>query len=151
PAQVAVAALRDLHQMVVTVSDLTDGAGHTIAAADISIRMVRYYGTRLAVRVANRFGVVPKTLEVAVPIEIPAATTRPYWITVHVPKEQPGGMYRGVVVFAHTTGETTVGLNVEVLPLSLDEPDCIYGTLCLNALGALAKPRLRNAGTIRRN
>ena len=62
PVQLAVYPLRDLKHMQVVVTGLSDGQ-HVIPASELSVRMVRYYGAPLSVRVANRFGVVPKTLE----------------------------------------------------------------------------------------
>ncbi len=133
-AQVGVYALRDLKQLQVTVSDLEDGAHHVIPSASIVVRMERYYGVRLSIRVKDRFGVVPKTLEVAVPIDVPAGTTRPYWITVHVPDEQPGGLYRGSIAFAHEGRRTSLAITVEVVPIKLLEADVLYGMLSMNAL-----------------
>ena len=78
------------------------------------------------------------------PIDVPNGTLRPYWITVHVPSDQPGGTYRGTVHVAHPRGSRDLQLTVEVLPLLLQEPDILYGTLSINPLAeishALAHP-----------
>ena len=147
-AQVAVYALRDLHDVRVRVSDLQDGAGHDIAAADVTARMVRFYAVPLAIAHRDAFGIVPKTLEVAVPLAVPRATVRPYWITVHVTADQPGGVYRGTLTFEHAAGRKTVDFSVEVVPVTLDEPDVLYGTLCVNVLANLWKalPKLAGGG-----
>jgi hypothetical protein len=138
-AQVGVYALRELKDLRVSVSDLRDGAGHVIAASEVSIRMVRFYGARLSIAHPDVLGVVPKTLEVAVPVTIPGATVRPYWITVHVPREQAGGVYRGALAFEYGGGRRTMDLGIEVVPLELDEPAALYGTLCVNVLANLWK------------
>ena len=138
PAQVAVFPLRDLSQMQVSVSDLKSGS-HTIPASEVSVRMVRYYGARLSLADAHHFGVVPKTLEVAVPLDLQSQQVRPYWITVHVPANQPGGQYAGTVTFKHAGGEWTLPLSVDVLPVELQEADILYGPLCVNALANLWK------------
>ena len=138
PAQLAVYPLRGLHHMRVTVTGLTDGE-HVIPASEISVRMVRYYGAPLSIRVANRFGVVPKTLEIAAPIDVPPEAVRPYWITVHVPDNRPGGQYTGSIIFSHAGGEKTIPLTVDVIPLRLREPDILYGTLCVNTLANVGK------------
>jgi len=144
PVQVGVYAVHDLQGVTVTVSDLSDEAGHVLPASGTVVRMVRFYGASLSARHRDRFGVVPKTLEVAVPIDVPNGTLRPYWITVHVPSDQPGGTYRGTVRIAHPRGSRDLQLTVEVLPLLLQEPDILYGTLSINPLAeishALAHP-----------
>lgn len=156
PAQLAVYPLRDAQRMQVTVSDLTDGGQHAIPAAEITVRMVRYYGAPLSITVNNRFGVVPKTLEIAVPIDLRRETVRPYWITVHVPENQPGGRYEGNITFAHSAGATTLPFTVDVIPVRLQEPEILYGTLCVNALANVWKPKyaatvLRRADLILRD
>jgi len=137
--QLGVYALADLNDMHVLVSDLRDDAGHVIPATDVVVRMERFYGAQLAVGHPDTFGVVPKTLEVVAPLAIPKQTVRPYWITVHVPADQPGGVYRGTVTFKHAAGTASVDLVVEVVPVVLDEPPVLYGTLCVNVLSNLWK------------
>jgi len=138
PAQIAVYPLRDLRQMQVSVSDLKSDA-HVIPSAEVTVRMVRFYGVRLSLSDMHRFGVVPKTLEVAVPFDLPAAQVRPYWITVHVPPGQPGGHYSGTITFKHAGGERALPLSIDVLPVTLQRPDILYGPLCVNALANLWK------------
>jgi len=138
PAQLAVYPLRDLQHLQVTVTGLSDGQ-HVISASELSVRMVRYYGGPLSVRVGNRFGVVPKTLEIAVPIDLPKHQVRPYWITVHVPDNRPAGQYTGSIIISAVGGEQTIPLTVDVIPVKLLEPDILYGTLCVNTLANVAK------------
>jgi hypothetical protein len=76
-----------------------------------------------------------------VPLDMPKATVRPYWITVHVPEDQAGGMYEGTVRVAHASGERTLPLTVDVVPVKLQEPDILYGTLGMNVFGNVWKPR----------
>ena len=147
--QVGVYALRDLKELRVRVSDLHDEAGHVIPASEVSVRMVRFYGAQLAVGHPDAFGVVPKTLEVAVPLNVPPETVRPFWITVHVPAEQVGGVYRGTVVFDHGSGKKTLDLAVDVVPVTLDQPNVLYGTLCVNILSNLWKALPKGGGTTR--
>ena len=144
PLQLGVYALRDLHDVTVTVSDLRDDAGDVLPASAAVVRMVRFYGAQLSSRHRDRFGVVPKTLEIAVPIAVPRTTVRPYWITVHVPADQPGGVYHGLVHVAPKEGGADLPLTIDVLPLHLREADILYGTLSINPLAqishALAHP-----------
>jgi len=139
PIQLGVFPLRDLTQMRVSVSDLYDDAHHVIPASEIDVRMVRYYGARLSDRVKNHSGIVPKTLEPAVPIDIDDGSVRPYWITVHVPKAQPGGRYTGTITVTHGGGARRLPLSVEVIGVPLEEPPVLYGTLCVGTLANLWK------------
>jgi hypothetical protein len=139
PAQIGVFAVRDLTGVTVGVSDLHDAAGDLLPAAAATVRMVRFYGAPLSNRHRDRFGVVPKTLEVAVPIDVPKNSVRPFWITVHVPAEQPAGVYPGVVHIAHAKGGRDLPLAVEVLPVQLREPDILYGTLSINPLAKISE------------
>jgi len=138
-AQLAVDPLRDLKQMQVTVSDLHDDRQHVLPSSEVVVRMVRYYGAGLSISHPRVFGVVPKTLEVAVPIDLTAGHVRPYWITVHVPDDQPAGLYTGTITLKHATGGKTLRLSVDVIPVRLDEPNALYGTLCINVLANLWK------------
>ena len=137
--QLAVYPLRDLKQMQVTVSDLHDDRQHVLSSSEVVVRMVRYYGAGLSISHPRVFGVVPKTLEVAVPVDLAAGHVRPYWLTVHVPDEQPAGLYTGTITLKHATGEKTLRLSVDVIPVRLDEPNALYGTLCINVLANLWK------------
>lgn len=136
PVQIAVYPLGDLKSMTVGVSDLKDDAGRAIAASSVDVRMVRFYGSPLSITTRKRFGVLPKTLEVAVPVDVPKERVRPYWITVHVPADQPGGTYRGTIRFAHAAGAQALPFSVEVVPVRLREPDLSYGTLIVNFSGS---------------
>ena len=139
PAQLAVYPLRDLQQMAVTVSDLVDDAREVLPASQVTVRMVRYYGAEVATGRSSRFAVVPKTLEIAVPLNLKAGAVRAYWISVHVPAQQTGGRYRGTITFRHLAGTVRLPLTLAVTPVTLQEPDVLYGTLCVNALANLSK------------
>ncbi|HUI25450.1 MAG TPA: glycoside hydrolase domain-containing protein, partial [Candidatus Kryptonia bacterium] len=139
PIQLAVYPLHDLQRLRVAVSDLHDDAQHVIPASEIVVRMVRYYGMSLSERVRNHFGVVPKTLEVAVPLDASVGRVRPYWITVHVPKSQPAGHYTGNITLTHSGGAKQVPLAVDVIGVTLREPAVLYGTLCVGTLANLWK------------
>lgn len=144
PMQVALYATRDLDGVSVTASDLHDDAGNVLPASAVTVRMVRFYGAALSSRRRDRFGVVPKTLEIAVPLPVPRGTVRPYWITVYVPSGQPGGVYRGVVRISHSGGGRELPLVVEVLPLRLHEPDILYATLSINPLAQISRALARS-------
>lgn len=138
PAQLGVQALRDLHAVTVQAGELSDGRGHAIPASAVDVRMQRFYSLRLSLKDNTRYGVVPKTLEPAAPIDVPAGTTRPYWITVHVPDGIPGGLYRGVLTVGDRDARVDVPLEVDVLPRRLDEADAMLGPWSVAVLRNLA-------------
>lgn len=134
PLQVGVHAVRELTDLRVTVTDLRHESGRSIPASALDVRMVRFYGQQLSIRIPNRFGVVPKTLEPTAPLQVPAGRTRPYWITVHVPDGVPGGLYRGTVTVQAKQAREELPLELEVLPLRLDEPQILLGPLSVSVL-----------------
>jgi hypothetical protein len=150
PAQLALRALRDVSGVEVDTGDLRDADGHTIAAANIDVRMERFYALHLSYRYPNILGVVPKTLEPLSLIDVPAGTTRPYWVTVHVPDGQPAGTYRGSIAFrdAATQASVSVPLDLEVLPRRLDEPQILLGPLSLPVLRSFPKAGRRQRESI---
>jgi|GEM_PF-1524611 len=149
PAQIAVHALRNLRDVVVSASELSDDKGHTMPASTVDLRMVRFYALRLSLRRGSRVGVVPKTLEPAAPIAVPSGSTRPYWITVHVPDKQAGGTYRGTVTVRDKDAHVDVPLEVEVLPLRLDEATAMTGPWALSVLRNYPRARGADAERIR--
>ncbi|HXC52422.1 MAG TPA: glycoside hydrolase domain-containing protein [Candidatus Limnocylindrales bacterium] len=147
-AQIGVRALHDLDALTIRVSDLHDADGHVLAASSVDIRMERFYALPLSIRVHNRFGVVPKTLEPAVAIRATAATTRPYWLTVHVPDRQAGGLYRGTVTASDSQHADSVPIEVDVLAGTLDEAPLLLGPLSLPVLRNFPHARGRRAEQI---
>ncbi len=146
PFQIGVFAARDLRQLRVTVSELHNDNAEVLPASAIEVRLERDYAVPLSIRKGGHFGVVPKTLEVASPIDVPHDTTRAFWVTVHVPEHQPPGLYKGTIALADVAGYQSLELQLRVLPLDLQEPDILYGPLSLTVLRNLPsgrKPELR--------
>jgi len=134
PAQLGVRALRDLKNVRVEVSALADDRGNRLPASAFDVRMERFYALHLSIKAPNRLGVVPKTLEPAAAIAVDANTTRPYWVTVHVPDGQVGGVYHGTITVKDDATRQDVPLEVEVLPRRLDEPEAMLGPLSVSVL-----------------
>ena len=134
PAQLAVHALQALASLRVVASDLQGPDGAVLPASSIDVRMERFYALQLSLRQRNRSGVVPKTLEPAAAVPAAAGSTRPWWVTVHVPRGLPGGLYRGNLKVVADTGTTFVPLEVDVLPLALDEAPRLLGPISLPVL-----------------
>jgi hypothetical protein len=136
--QLGVFAVKDLKDLTVSVSDLRDADGRLLPTADISVRIERYYGASLSPRSRRTYGIVPKTLEPTRPVDVPHGTVRPYWITVHVPADQPGGTYAGSLKVASPLGTRELPFATHVIPITLDEPEILYGTLSINPLAEIS-------------
>jgi hypothetical protein len=149
PVQLGVQALRDLHGVTVAASPLEDDKGNRIPASAVDVRLVRFYALKLSLRVNDRFGVVPKTLEPAVAIDVPAGTTRPWWITVHVPDGLAGGVYRGKLTVADRDARMELPLEVDVLPRRLDEATAMLGPWAVPVLRNLDDAKEKDAEKIR--
>ncbi len=130
PVAFAIRSTRELKAVSVTCSALESQGKVAIAREHISVRPVRY-GKKEG---QSRWGmfhadvmVVPQYLASHKHIDIGRETSQQYWITVSVPKDTPPGRYRAVVtVSAANAGGTQLPLEVEVLPIRLYEPDCVY-------------------------
>ncbi|HEY2773834.1 MAG TPA: glycoside hydrolase domain-containing protein [Candidatus Binatia bacterium] len=148
--QLGVHALRSINALTASPSDLHDDAGDVLPAAAIDVRMERFYSLALSIKVHNRFGVVPKTLEPAVSIAAPSGSTRPFWLTVHVPDAQPAGLYRGTVSVTADSSTVEVPIDVDVLGLALDEAPILLGPLSLPVLRNFSRSGLERGGEIAR-
>lgn len=138
PVQIGVQGLRGLRSVILTVGDLKGDDGHAIPASAVDVRLERLYSLRLTLKDNAHYGVVPKTLEPAVAIDVPAGTTRAWWITVHVPDGIAGGLYRGTITVADKDAHVGIPIEVDVLPRRLDEADMMLGPWSVSVLRNLA-------------
>jgi hypothetical protein len=60
------------------------------------------------------------------PVDVPAGTNKQFWITVHVPEGAAAGTYKGTLGLRTADGVGTLGLTLEVLPVSLSKPLLTY-------------------------
>ena len=69
------------------------------------------------------------------PVNIPAGTNKQFWITVKVPDDAASGIYTSSITLSTPTEAIdTISLNVEVLPITLLEPNLEYGIYYLGKL-----------------
>lgn len=130
PVMLAIRALRDMHNVRVSVSDLRGPEGAVLPAEEVEVRRVRYAEKEGQ----ERWGVyhsglmtVPLYLEPVAEADVPAGSSQPFWLTVRVPEEARPGTYRGEVRIAAEGGDAArVLLRVEVLPIRLVEPEGVY-------------------------
>ncbi len=131
PVSFSLRALRDLGEIQVSATDLVSGGGR-IDSARVSVQPVKC----LVRGGQSRWGpyadgnmLRPVFVEETDRTEIPADTTRQFWVTVRIPPEAPAGEYRGTI--ALRGGRETVrklDLKVTVHPFRLlTPPDISWG------------------------
>jgi len=62
------------------------------------------------------------------PVDLPAGRLQQYWLTIHIPEDQPAGLYEGHVnIRAGSELRARIPISVEVMPFDLPEPMLDYG------------------------
>jgi len=147
----ALYALSNLREVRLTASDLRGPAG-TIPASALDLRVVKvwyqagrnvgFQNERLLtpelllkddrlVQVdfeekINRLAMEPDEMrdaETLQPVDLPKATLKQFWVTVHVPKGAAAGDYEGSLrVVVRDGAGPTIPVRLRVLPFTLDEP-----------------------------
>jgi Glycoside hydrolase 123, catalytic domain/Glycoside hydrolase 123 N-terminal domain/F5/8 type C domain len=106
----------ELAQVRLETSDLTGPGGRTIPASAVRPRFVRY--------VLADTELVADVLDDATRLTLPAQTARPIWVSIDTPANAKPGLYRGEVVVRAAGGvRLTFDVELEVLPLTLPEPE----------------------------
>ena len=91
PATVSVRATTDLKTVSVTLTDdLVSQAGEVIPSSAVDIRLVDPFESRTEKKMEHY-------LFAKNTVDIPAQTTRRFWITVHVPADARPGLYRSKI------------------------------------------------------
>ena len=112
-------AQEDLKSIRVSVADLKTDDGKVLPAGAFDVRVVRYKFRRIGFSGAGVYGVQPWILVDGRETSVKQGMDRRFWITVHVPKDQPAGTYKGVV----TVDVVRVPVSVRVLPIELPDAD----------------------------
>jgi hypothetical protein len=126
PLTVAICPLTDLGKVTLTVSDLK-GPG-TIAAKDIAVgyasnRLTRVSGDGAVYTIAPRM-VIPRS---TIP-DVPKASTRRFWLTVHPAADTKPGVYKGQITIKPEHGQPAqVPVEYRVYPGTLDVVDIPVG------------------------
>ncbi len=149
PATVSVRANdRPLKQVRLEwLGDLKSGSGAVIPVDEhAEIRVVELWRRQMDSR---RHMYMERFLERVRPLDIPRATTRRFWITLHVPETAEGGVYRGRIRIAageESLRELTVRLRV--LPFRLQPARGMGYFMYLPTWGI--PPKLRTASYLKR-
>lgn len=119
----AIRALAGLTDISLSVTDLSDGDGHTIAGEQIEPQYVRYMATPNSEFFTPVLYWKPHLLQTDFPIELPAHVTKEFWLEVRIPQAQAGGTYSGTVTLQTSGADLEIALTVEVWPFALDPAD----------------------------
>lgn len=99
------------------VDDLKSEDGAIISKGNVDIRVVESFKRWVTTRKYLR---VERYLEKKEMVDITRDTTQRFWLTVHVPEDARGGIYRSkVLIEAGGTTLKSLNLSVEVLPFKL--------------------------------
>jgi hypothetical protein len=124
PAGVGVRVRDGLRGLRLVPSALTGPGGATIPAAAFDVRVVRMIEPRERWPKLKEHPRHPGYLDPqpAAGVEIAAATTRAFWITLHAPDDAAAGSYRGSLALVSDGAElAALPLEVEVYPFRLAE------------------------------
>jgi hypothetical protein len=146
----AIRPLRDMAGLSVEAGELKGPDGATLTGKDVDIRMVQYHAVVTSGFHHGKGGTFECKPWFLVPqrgIDAKAGVNRSFWLTVHVPREAPAGVYRGEAqVRVGGTVAATMPIEFEVYPFALDyPPDVAYAHWwSWPAYEELLEPSLRN-------
>ncbi len=116
PATLSVRAYENMPRVRVTIGSLRCGTS-VISAAHSDVRTVQSFNRWLD---TGRFVRTEYLLREQSVVDVPAASTQRFWLTVHVPQDARPGLYRGPLS-VQCDGRTVADMafEVEVLPITL--------------------------------
>lgn len=100
----------DLKDLTVEVGDLKGPQGAVIPSGEILVNPQGYLQPGLPDRKVPHLGLHPDPLLPSVPMTVPSTqSVQGFWVTVHAPKDIPGGLYQGPITAkaSSVTGERT--------------------------------------------
>jgi len=121
-AQLVLIPLSDtLRKVTVTAGELTGPKRAKLAAENVDVRVVGYVEVKQkSGRAPMDPGLIPDPLLPNGPTDVDRTRVQSWWVTVHAPKDQPAGIYRGtIVVRPQNAPETKIPLQVRVWNFTL--------------------------------
>jgi hypothetical protein len=125
PVTFSVLPLGDLGMATVSVSGLVSGDA-VIPASAIDVGHVSYRLSRVVMD-GSVYTIAPRFVMPEASVDMPAAMTRRFWLTVRVPVDTEPGVYRGSVELASPEATASLPLVFEVYPGRLDPVDIPVG------------------------
>ena len=123
-------AVADLPHLAASISDFKSADGKTLPSSAFDVGVVRYKFKRIGLARAGVYGAVPWIIVEGKTSSAKRGMNRRYWITVHVPEDQPAGVYNGEVRITGSA-KVRVPVTVRVLPLALPEADMGLGMFAM--------------------
>ncbi len=133
--QIVVMPLKEeLRKVVVAVTDLQGPRQATIPASEISVKLVGYVNVRQSSGGATLPpGLLPDPLLDNAAVDVARDGVQSWWVTVHAPRDQRPGVYRGeVTVRPRNAPETRVPLEVRVWDFALPTTSRLRSSYGLN-------------------
>lgn len=135
-AQLFITPKTDVHGYTVSVSDLTDGAGNTIAKENIEVYHQKYIEiVSLTSKTSGRpLGYYPdallpmKTAEAAGENNVKAGANQGVWLTLYTPEDTRAGTYTGTVTLTADETVFSVPVTVKVWDFAVPEKSNIRTT-----------------------
>jgi len=128
-ATFAVRPLRDLGDASLSfvATDLAGPGGAAIAASNVDLRYVHHHATRGFGSIA--YTIRPESLRPVdgANLKLAKDLTRQFWVTVHVPADAKPGTYTGRLTLRGGEIDATAPIAIDVLDVTLDEPDFLMG------------------------
>ena len=120
PITIGLLPLRDLSHVYVEIKDAENAQGDWLPSSQFDIRWVQYRETKRSkgIYTAKESYLTPSYYF----FPFQSGVARRLWITLHVPGDQPPGIYRTEIEITSGSGEAKkIPLEIEVLPLVLPE------------------------------
>ncbi|MAE64013.1 MAG: hypothetical protein CMJ18_07035 [Phycisphaeraceae bacterium] len=126
PVTFSIRALQELNVTASLRGELVGPGGATIGVDHVDIRTPRYMPRR--VWSVSRYVREPSALERRSNLFIGADRTRQFWVTVKTPEGATPGTYTGTIdLQVNGAPDSSLDLNLEVLPFSLDPTPTAHG------------------------
>jgi hypothetical protein len=123
PFQIVLRPKEDLRNLSVNFGPLRSESGDVIDTSNLAANLVEYVEVKT---VTDHFGTLGPWPDPIPPIREPftanAGENTPVWVTVHAPKDQPAGMYRGEMnIMSGETRIARVPIEIDVYNFTLPD------------------------------
>ncbi len=131
PLTFSIYPVRDLGDVMISVSDL-DGPGDSrISSREIQTHLVKTMKKRSGS--SGEYKLIPRLLDRANQTNIPMDYTTRFWLTVHADSTTEPGKYSGFVqINSDNENPSTIPFTVEVLPINLEPVPGIEYNMCMS-------------------
>lgn len=128
PITLSIYALGDLEDLRVEVEEFKGPDGALLRGDAFDCRVVRYNFKSIGFTGAGQYGVVPFILAKDDSTWAKEGMSRRFWVTLHVPPDQPAGEYAGSIVLrGKGVPPSRIPVKVRVLPFRLPDADMGLG------------------------